>query len=80
LRSILPAQLRNRASPARSGKRATAFEIALSKAKSKFREEEDGSPEMMNYIVNEIATFELDYGPQLDIAGLMLGSEAGRAP
>jgi hypothetical protein len=28
---------------------------------------------MMNYIVNEIATLELNYGPQLDIAGRNAG-------
>ncbi|MGY3563165.1 hypothetical protein ACVWXP_006434 [Bradyrhizobium sp. USDA 4463] len=47
--------------------RRRAFDIASSEAKTKFMQEQDGSPEMTNWIAARIANLEREHGPQLDI-------------
>src|SRR3954469_14471198 len=47
--------------------RRRAFDRACNEAKAKFMMEQDGSPEMTDWIATRIANLEREHGPQLDI-------------
>jgi hypothetical protein len=47
--------------------RRRTFDRACNEAKAKFMMEQDGSPEMTDWIAARIANLEREHGPQLDI-------------